>query len=122
VNDTLHVHPEANRDDNEDEWWSGSALISVDSTAEVTLELKEVVQPLICNILAEELKISRLFPIQAAVIPLLLQARSTGQSACVCAATGSGKTLCFVLPILQVHRATCVVVVVVVDGDVLSGV
>jgi len=90
------------KEDVAEEWWSGSAVISVTSSGEVASDINEVVRPLIVKILSEELNIKKLFPIQSAVIPLLLKARTTGQSACVCAATGSGKTLCFVLPILQV--------------------
>jgi superfamily II DNA/RNA helicase len=48
-----------------------------------------------------QMNIKEFFPVQAAVSPAILQARFTND-VCVAAPTGSGKTLGYVLPILQV--------------------
>ncbi|XP_058137168.1 ATP-dependent RNA helicase DDX51 isoform X2 [Dasypus novemcinctus] len=63
--------------------------------------------------------ISSYFPVQAAVIPTLLQSAAGGflvgrggyrpRDLCVSAPTGSGKTLAFVIPVVQtlLHRVVC---------------
>ncbi|XP_070485481.1 ATP-dependent RNA helicase DDX51 [Equus przewalskii] len=70
--------------------------------------------------------ISSYFPVQAAVIPALLESMANGflvgrggyqpSDLCVSAPTGSGKTLAFVIPLVQalLHRAVCQVRALVV--------
>lgn len=70
--------------------------------------------------------ISSYFPVQAAVIPVLLESTACGflvsrggyrpSDLCVSAPTGSGKTLAFVIPVVQalLHRAVCQVRALVV--------
>ncbi|XP_058387164.1 ATP-dependent RNA helicase DDX51 isoform X1 [Diceros bicornis minor] len=70
--------------------------------------------------------ISSYFPVQAAVIPALLESAANGflvgragyrpSDLCVSAPTGSGKTLAFVIPVVQalLHRAVCQVRALVV--------
>ncbi|XP_040107505.1 ATP-dependent RNA helicase DDX51 isoform X2 [Oryx dammah] len=70
--------------------------------------------------------ISSYFPVQAAVIPALLESTANGflvsrggyrpSDLCVSAPTGSGKTLAFVIPVVQalLHRAVCQVRALVV--------
>uniref|UniRef100_A0A8D1NSH0 ATP-dependent RNA helicase n=1 Tax=Sus scrofa TaxID=9823 RepID=A0A8D1NSH0_PIG len=70
--------------------------------------------------------ISSYFPVQAAVIPALLESTACGflvsrggyrpSDLCVSAPTGSGKTLAFVIPVVQalLHRAVCQVRALVV--------
>ncbi|XP_066227329.1 ATP-dependent RNA helicase DDX51 isoform X1 [Saccopteryx leptura] len=70
--------------------------------------------------------ISSYFPVQAAVIPILLESAANGflvgrggyqpRDLCVSAPTGSGKTLAFVIPIVQalLQRAVCQVRALVV--------
>uniref|UniRef100_A0A8C4MKM5 ATP-dependent RNA helicase n=1 Tax=Equus asinus asinus TaxID=83772 RepID=A0A8C4MKM5_EQUAS len=70
--------------------------------------------------------ISSYFPVQAAVIPALLESMANGflvgrggyqpSDLCVSAPTGSGKTLAFVIPLVQalLHRAMCQVRALVV--------
>ncbi|XP_025717434.2 ATP-dependent RNA helicase DDX51 isoform X1 [Callorhinus ursinus] len=70
--------------------------------------------------------ISFYFPVQAAVIPALLESTADGflvarggyqpSDLCVSAPTGSGKTLAFVIPVVQalLHRAVCQVRALVV--------
>ena len=49
------------------------------------------------------LGVHRCFPVQAAVVPVVLAAHAARRAAdvCVCAPTGSGKTLAYALPIVQ---------------------
>ncbi|XP_047418154.1 LOW QUALITY PROTEIN: ATP-dependent RNA helicase DDX51 [Sciurus carolinensis] len=70
--------------------------------------------------------ISAYFPVQAAVIPALLESVATGflvgrggyqpSDLCISAPTGSGKTLAFVIPVVQalLHRVVCQVRALVV--------
>ncbi|XP_070242458.1 ATP-dependent RNA helicase DDX51 isoform X1 [Bos mutus] len=70
--------------------------------------------------------ISSYFPVQAAVIPAVLESTANGflvsrggyrpSDLCVSAPTGSGKTLAFVIPVVQalLHRAVCQVRALVV--------
>ncbi|XP_062041510.1 ATP-dependent RNA helicase DDX51-like isoform X1 [Lepus europaeus] len=63
--------------------------------------------------------VSAYFPVQAAVIPVLLESAASGflvgrggyrpSDLCVSAPTGSGKTLAFVIPVVQalLHRVVC---------------
>ena len=47
--------------------------------------------------------VSRCFPVQASVVPLVLASQASGLcgDVCVCAPTGSGKTLAYALPVVQ---------------------
>ena len=55
--------------------------------------------------------LKRFFPIQLDVVPAILAAERSACSAfgdvCVSAPTGSGKTIAYALPIVQVRRAVC---------------
>lgn len=70
-------------------------------------EVPELAEPLRRRLLAEG--VERLFPVQAAVLPLLLRpAPLPPPDLCVSAPTGSGKTLAFVLPLVQMLRRPAV--------------
>ncbi|XP_062129440.1 probable ATP-dependent RNA helicase Dbp73D [Drosophila sulfurigaster albostrigata] len=69
----------------------------------------------------KQMKIKRLFPVQRAVIPWVLEAQSKPEpfrprDICVSAPTGSGKTLAFAIPIVQMlaNRVECKVRALVV--------
>lgn len=69
----------------------------------------------------KQMKIKRLFPVQRAVIPWILEAHSKPEpfrprDICVSAPTGSGKTLAFAIPIVQLlaKRVQCKVRALVV--------
>ncbi|ALC43426.1 maker769 [Drosophila busckii] len=69
----------------------------------------------------KQLKIKRLFPVQRAVIPWILEAQNKPEpfrprDICVSAPTGSGKTLAFAIPIVQLlaQRVECKVRALVV--------
>lgn len=69
----------------------------------------------------KQMKISRLFPVQTAVIPWILEAQAKPEpfrprDICVSAPTGSGKTLAFAIPIVQLlaKRVQCKVRALVV--------
>lgn len=50
--------------------------------------------------------VERLFPVQSELIPFILQHTQSicgrGMDVCVCSPTGTGKTLAYVIPIVQV--------------------
>lgn len=50
----------------------------------------------------KKLNIEELFPVQTEVIPHILNQPIYGRDICVCAPTGSGKTLTYVIPVIQV--------------------
>jgi hypothetical protein len=50
----------------------------------------------------QKMDISSFFPVQTDVIPYILSKRPFGGDICVCAPTGSGKTLTYAVPIIQV--------------------
>ncbi|EDW69360.1 probable ATP-dependent RNA helicase Dbp73D [Drosophila virilis] len=73
-----------------------------------------------CSVL-KQMKIKRLFPVQTAVIPWILEAQAKPEpfrprDICVSAPTGSGKTLAFAIPIVQLlaKRVQCKVRALVV--------
>uniref|UniRef100_A0A1I8NT35 ATP-dependent RNA helicase n=2 Tax=Stomoxys calcitrans TaxID=35570 RepID=A0A1I8NT35_STOCA len=62
----------------------------------------------------KEMKITRLFPVQTAVVPWILEAHTKPapfrpRDVCVSAPTGSGKTLAFAIPVVQIlaQRTEC---------------
>ncbi|XP_058975511.1 probable ATP-dependent RNA helicase Dbp73D [Musca domestica] len=78
-----------------------SADTAEDSLAECTF-----LSPQIRGAL-KEMKISRLFPVQTAVVPWILDAHTKPapfrpRDVCVSAPTGSGKTLAFAIPVVQI--------------------
>jgi len=60
--------------------------------------------PLLYSILRSHFHIETYFPIQQHVIPAVLASHKLGSwgDVCVCSPTGSGKTIAYVLPIVQV--------------------
>jgi superfamily II DNA/RNA helicase len=57
----------------------------------------------------EQMKITELFPVQAHVIPYVLNNENPfSRDICVSAPTGSGKTLTYLLPIMQVLEHTVI--------------
>lgn len=87
-------------------WLSNPTIISVNLQ---NLEVKVSDIKLLDKSLRKKLKengIQRFFPVQAKVVPWLLEAHKHSDiifpsDVCVSAPTGSGKTLAFVLPLIQ---------------------
>jgi len=80
-------------------WMKGVRLVGRKNLPLDTLSL----DPILVATLRER-GIKQFFPIQSSVIPAVFAARLQGRDVCVSAPTGSGKTLCYVLPILEVIR------------------
>ena len=51
--------------------------------------------------------IKKLFPVQAQIIPQILNTRLFETDFCVCSPTGTGKTLTYVIPLVQVCKNNC---------------
>lgn len=91
-------------------WLSNPTVIPQDHTVPFSdFPLSERLQ----NRIAHHLKFDRAFAVQAAILPLLLtdpseQSFSIGHDILVSAPTGSGKTLSYILPILQDLSQRCV--------------
>lgn len=103
------------------EWLANPTVISVDVGGKKSLlsELDYLDESSKGNL--ERLKINHLFPVQAEVVPWLMQSNLKRlcvrpSDICVSAPTGSGKTLAFVLPIIQSlkERVVCQVRALVV--------
>ena len=82
--------------------WMRAAHASV--IAAKTPSTKDLgLDPRLLTALKKKLGVRRCFPVQAAVIPVVLGAHAGRCAAdvCVCAPTGSGKTLAYALPVVQ---------------------
>eukprot|EP01117_Protostelium_nocturnum_P019695 TRINITY_DN859_c4_g1_i1.p1 TRINITY_DN859_c4_g1~~TRINITY_DN859_c4_g1_i1.p1 ORF type:complete len:429 (+),score=106.20 TRINITY_DN859_c4_g1_i1:96-1382(+) len=64
-------------------------------------ELESILNPLIFKNIQQNLGFKEFFPVQRQLIPLLVQSRPFGGDVCICAPTGSGKTITYVIPIIQ---------------------
>jgi len=84
-------------------WMKGVRLVGRENLPLDNLSL----DPILVSTLRER-GIKHFFPIQSSVIPAVFAARLQGRDVCVSAPTGSGKTLCYVLPILEVIRSRVV--------------
>ncbi|EDV96392.1 probable ATP-dependent RNA helicase Dbp73D [Drosophila grimshawi] len=102
----------------------GGSLLSTDATDaetdETSIKQLAYLEKHTCSAL-KQMKIERLFPVQRAVIPWILEAQSKPapfrpRDICVSAPTGSGKTLAFAIPIVQLlaNRVECKVRALVV--------
>ncbi|CAF0801522.1 unnamed protein product [Didymodactylos carnosus] len=102
------------------EWMSTNAVLfnagdltndDVDDQNEI--EQLEYIDNDICSILVNDLSIRRLFPVQKQLIPYIIKQSKTitcvpPSDICVSSPTGTGKTLTYVIPLLQCirHRIT----------------
>ena len=108
------------------DWISMHSVVSADIASE-SQPLSDFMLPMKVKENLKAMGVDKLFPIQAAVIPEMLKstygvmlACSSGlppNDLCVCAPTGCGKTLCYVIPIvcalMSRHRCTLAALVVV---------
>ncbi|XP_073837966.1 putative ATP-dependent RNA helicase Dbp73D [Musca autumnalis] len=83
-----------------------STSVAATSESEDSLAECSFLSPQIRGAL-KEMKISRLFPVQSAVVPWILDAHTKPapfrpRDVCVSAPTGSGKTLAFAIPVVQI--------------------
>ncbi|XP_065217611.1 probable ATP-dependent RNA helicase Dbp73D [Planococcus citri] len=90
-------------------WLANPSVVSVDlKNLSVTINDIPYLDPSLVNQLQHN-KITHFFPVQSQLIPWLLNCHRKGhkfwhRDACVSAPTGSGKTLSFVLPIIQILK------------------
>lgn len=83
-----------------------TSVASTEENGEDSLSQSTFLSPHIRGAL-KEMKITRLFPVQKAVVPWILEAHKKPvpfrpRDVCVSAPTGSGKTLAFAIPVVQI--------------------
>ena len=92
------------------EWMSSFAKRfnsgEITSSTSIGIDQLDYLDEEIRSILLSDLKIEHLFPVQAQVIPYLISQRQThsplpSADVCVASPTGSGKTLTYVVPLIQ---------------------
>jgi ATP-dependent RNA helicase DDX51/DBP6 len=93
-------------DDEEEEtqinpqWVKDRELLSLTEDVPLTTMSQLLDPQLIRNL--TNMKIEKLFPVQKEIIPYLLERKPLGGDVCISSPTGSGKTLTYTIPIVQV--------------------